>query len=165
MLSVILAVAVSALMLGADQYTKYLISSKFVLGEGTEFIKGFIDIRYIHNTGGAWGILSGNTWLLLSVSVIVMLILITLFLKFGANSRLMLWGVSLVISGGLGNLIDRVFRDGNVVDFLHFEFFPTFPIFNVADICVVVGAGLLILYFIIDTARDYKKAKCKNEQD
>ncbi len=163
MLSAILAIVVSSLMLAVDQLTKYFISSNFALGEGTDFIKGFIDIHYIHNTGGAWGILSGNTWVLLSVSIVVMLILVTLLLKLGTKSKLMFWAVSLVISGGLGNLIDRVFRNGRVIDFLHFEFFPTFPIFNVADICVVVGAGLLILYFIIDTVNEYKKAKLKNE--
>lgn len=157
MVSIILAVLSSLLILGADQYTKYFISSNFTLGEGTDFIKGFIDIQYIHNTGGAWGILSGNTWVLLSLTIIVMLILITLLLKVGMKSKLLFWAVSLIISGGIGNLIDRVFRNGNVVDFLHFEFFPTFPIFNIADIAVVVGAGLLILYFVIDTVKDLKK--------
>ena len=64
-----------------------------------------------------------------------------------------------MISGGIGNLIDRVFRDGKVIDFLHFEFYPTFPVFNVADIAVVTGAGLLILYFVLDTIKDSRKAK------
>ncbi len=164
MLSIILAVISSVFVLGADQYTKYYISSEFELFERADFIKGFIDIQYIHNNGGAWGILSGNTWILLSLTIIVMLILITLLLKIGIKSKLLFWAVSLVISGGVGNLIDRIFREGNVVDFLHFEFWPTFPIFNVADIAVVVGAGLLILYFVIDTVKDYKRFK-KNEQN
>ena len=60
-------------------------------------------------------------------------------------------------------MIDRVFRDGKVVDFLHFEFYPTFPVFNVADIGVVVGAGLLILYFVLDTLKDIRKGAAKNE--
>ncbi len=162
MLSVILALVTSVLVLAADQYTKYFISTSFQLGQGTDFIKGFIDIQYIHNTGGAWGILSGNTWVLLSLTVIVMLILLTLLLKIGMKSKLLFWAVSLVISGGIGNLIDRIFRNGNVVDFLHFEFFPTFPVFNIADIAVVVGAGLLILYFVIDTVNDYKNGKKTN---
>lgn len=73
-MSYILAVVCSFLILLLDQLTKFLISNNFTLGEGTDFIKGFIDIVYIHNTGGAWGILSGNTWGLLSLTVIVMLI-------------------------------------------------------------------------------------------
>lgn len=163
MTSYILALVCGLAVLGADQYTKYLISSTMTLGEKAEFINGFIDITYIHNTGGAWGLLSGYTWVLLSLTVIVMLICITLLLKTGMKSKLLFWAISLVLSGGFGNLIDRIFRGGNVVDFLHFEFYPTFPVFNIADISVVVGAGLLILYFILDTVREYKKAKIARE--
>ncbi len=163
MLSIILAIICSLSILGLDQYTKYFISTNFELGQGTKFINGFIDIHYIHNTGGAWGILSGNTWILLSLTFIVMLILITLLLKIGMKSKLLFWAVSLVVSGGIGNLIDRIFRDGNVVDFLHFEFFPSFPVFNVADIAVVTGGGLLILYFLIDMINEQKREKALNE--
>ena len=162
-MSYILAVVCSFLILLLDQLTKFLISNNFTLGEGTDFIKGFIDIVYIHNTGGAWGILSGNSWGFLSLTVILMLILITLLLKIGRKSKLLFWAVSLVISGGVGNLIDRIFRGGNLVDFLHLEFFPTFPVFNVADIAVCTGAGLLILYFVLDTIADYKNKKIENE--
>ncbi len=165
MLSYILALATSLLVLGADQLTKYLISTNFELGQGRDFLKGIIDIVYIHNTGGAWGMLSGYTWILLSLTVIVMLILITLLIKIGMKSKLLFWAVSLVVSGGIGNLIDRIFRNGNVVDFLHFEFFPTFPVFNIADISVVVGAGLLILYFILDTVKEYKGSKISPKAD
>ena len=163
MVTYILGVVCAFLLLGADQLTKYLISSNMTLGEGKEFINGIIDIVYIHNTGGAWGMLSGYTWVLLSLTVIAMLVCITLLLKSGMKSKLLFWSICLIISGGIGNFIDRIFRGGNVVDFLHFEFWPTFPIFNVADICVVVGAGLLVLYFIIDTVKESKKAKIKSE--
>ncbi|MBQ6848363.1 MAG: signal peptidase II [Clostridia bacterium] len=159
MLSIVLAIISSVLILGADQYTKYFISSNFELYEKADFINGIIDIQYIHNDGGAWGILSGNTWVLLSVTTIVILILITLLLKIGMKSKLLFWAASLIISGGIGNLIDRIFRGGSVVDFLHFEFFPTFPIFNIADISVVIGSGLLSAYFVIDMINDYRKNK------
>ncbi len=158
MLSCILAAVTALAVLGIDQYTKYYISNNFILwGEPKDFIKGVIDIQYIHNTGGAWGMLSGYTWVLLAVTLSVMIILTVLLFKYGKKSRLLVWAVCLVISGGLGNLIDRAFRKGNVIDFLHFEFFPSFPIFNVADIAVCIGAGLLVLYFIIDTVKDLKK--------
>ena len=163
MLSYILAIITSVLTLLADQYTKYFISSNFQLGEGTNFLRGFIDIVYIHNTGGAWGLLSGSTYILLGLTCIIIAFLIVYFVKYGQKSKLLFWAVSLVISGGLGNMIDRVFRNGKVVDFLHFEFYPTFPVFNVADIGVVVGAGLLILYFVLDTLKDIRKGAAKNE--
>ena len=163
MLSYILAIITSVLTLLADQYTKYFISSNFRLGEGTNFLKGFIDIVYIHNTGGAWGLLSGSTYILLGLTCVIITFLIVYFVKYGRKSKLLFWAISLVISGGLGNMIDRVFRGGKVVDFLHFEFYPTFPVFNVADIGVVVGAGLLILYFVLDTLKDIRKGAAKNE--
>lgn len=163
MLSYILAIITSVLTLLADQYTKYFISSNFQLGEGTNFLRGFIDIVYIHNTGGAWGLLSGSTYILLALTCVIIAFLIVYFVKYGRKSKLLFWAISLVISGGLGNMIDRVFRGGKVVDFLHFEFYPTFPVFNVADIGVVVGAGLLILYFVLDTLKDIRKGAAKNE--
>ncbi len=159
MLSCILAFLCALLVLAADQYTKYLVSTTFAYGESAELLRGFIDLQYIHNTGGAWGMLSGKTWILLSLTVIVMIILLVYLIKIGRKSKLMVWAVSLVLAGGMGNLIDRVFRQGNVIDFLHFEFYPTFPIFNIADIAVVIGAGLLILYFILDTVKENRSLK------
>lgn len=160
MVSYILAVVCGALVIIADQFTKYLIAANFSLHETREFLSGFIEFTYIHNRGGAWGMLYGYTYILVPVTVVVMAICIFLYVKYSKKNKLMFWAVALVLSGGIGNMIDRVFRSGNVVDFLHFEFFPSFPVFNVADCAVVVGAGLLILYFILDWV---KEAKQKNE--
>lgn len=159
MISYILAVAVGILLFAADRYTKIYIATNFELAETKDFIKGFIDITYIHNKGGAWGMLSGYTWLLLSVTVIVMLVCIALLLKYGVKDKLMFWAIILVLSGGLGNMADRIFKDGNVVDFLHFSFFPQFPVFNVADCGIVVGASLLVLYFLIGMIKEEKQKK------
>ena len=156
MISYILALVIGAAILAADQYTKFLIMSSFKIGEGTDFIKGLIDIVYIHNKGGAWGILEGHTWGLLAMTIVIMLICLALLFKWGAKNKLLFWAMSLVLFGGLGNMIDRIFRDGNVVDFLHFEFWPTFPVFNVADCAIVIGVALLVIYFIFDTIKDMK---------
>ena len=165
MISYILAFLCGVLLLGADQLTKYYISTNFVLGESREFFSGFIDLTYIHNRGGAWGMLYGRTYILLPITLVIMIICIIFYVKYGKKSRLLLWAITLVMSGGIGNMIDRVFRDGNVVDFLHFEFFPSFPVFNVADCAIVVGAGLLILYFILDAVREEKQKKLKNPSE
>lgn len=161
MISYILAVLCGVAVLVADQLTKYYIVSNFEIGGTAEFLKGFIDIIYINNKGGAWGILNGYTWALLSITAIVMVVCFTLLLKLGKKNKILFWAITLVLFGGIGNMIDRIFRDGNVVDFLHFEFWPTFPIFNVADCAVVVGAGLLIFYFIYDSIKDAKEKKLK----
>ena len=159
MFSYILAILCGIVVLAVDQFTKYYIISNFALGQSSEFINGFIDIIYINNKGGAWGILEGYTWTLLAVTAILMIVCFTLLLKLGKHNKFIFWAISLVLFGGLGNMIDRVFRDGNVIDFLHFEFYPTFPIFNVADCAVVLGAILLAVYFIYDTVKDLKQKK------
>ncbi len=156
MISFITAGIGAVLILIFDQLTKFYIVSNFSLGESTEFLKGFIDIVYIHNEGAAWGMLSGKTWLLVLFTALAMIFCIYYLWKYGKNSKLMIIGFTLVISGGIGNLIDRVFRNGKVVDFLHFEFWPEFPVFNIADCAIVVGVGFLILYFLIDTVNEYK---------
>ncbi len=162
MISYILAVLCGALIILADRLTKYYISVNFVLGESREFINGFINLTYIHNRGGAWGMLYGHTYILIPLTVVIMAVCVFLYIKYGNKSRLLLWAITFVLSGGIGNMIDRVFHGGNVVDFLHFEFFPSFPIFNVADCAIVVGAGLLILYFILDAIKEEKQKRAEN---
>ncbi len=164
MISYILAIICGIGFLAADQISKFYIISNFELGESTDFLKGFIDIIYINNKGGAWGILEGQTWTLLSITAILLIVCFTLLLKLGKKNKLLFWAITLILFGGVGNMIDRIFRDGNVVDFLHFEFYPTFPIFNIADCAVVIGAGLLIFYFIYDSYRDAKLKKSKVAQ-
>ncbi len=165
MLSYILAVVSAVLLLGADQLTKYLVSTGFTLGERREFLNGFIDLTYIHNRGGAWGLLYGKTYILIPITVIVMAVCIILYKKYGKKNKLLFWAIMLVLSGGIGNMIDRVFRDGNVIDFLHFEFFPSFPVFNVADCAIVVGAVLLILYFLIDSVKESKQKSAEKADE
>lgn len=159
MTSYILAFVCGLAVIGIDRLTKYYIASTFALGEGCDFIKGFIDICYIHNRGAAWGIFSGKTWFLVALTSVVMIVCIFLLIKTFKDNKLMLWAITLVLSGGIGNLIDRVFFGGNVIDFLHFEFWPTFPIFNVADCAIVIGAGLMMLGFLMDMAKDTKNKK------
>lgn len=165
MISCILAALCGVLILVFDQLTKYYIMSNFHLGESCDFIKGLIDIVYIHNEGAAWGMLSGKTWVLICFTVLAMVFCGYFFVKYGKNNKLMLWGLALVVSGGIGNLIDRVFRDGKVIDFLHFEFWPQFPVFNVADCAIVIGVGLLVLYFILDTLNEMKQKKFEKENN
>ncbi len=159
MVSYILATITGIVFLVADQFTKVFIQNNFEMAKSYEFLPGIIDITYIHNDGGAWGMLGGYTWLLLSVTIVIMLVCIALLLKYGIKDKLMFWAITLVLSGGVGNMIDRIFRNGNVIDFLHFEFFPTFPVFNVADCAIVIGSGLLMLYFFLGLINDEKKKR------
>lgn len=161
MVSYILAAVTGVIVLVADQFTKYFISNNFEMAKSYEFLPGIVDITYIHNDGAAWGMLGGYTWLLLSITIVVMLGCIALLLKWGLRDKIMFWSAMLILSGGVGNMIDRIFRGGNVIDFLHFEFWPTFPVFNVADCAICVGAGLIILSLfksIFDEQRQKSRA-------
>lgn len=158
-MSYILAVAVGIIMLAADQYTKYLAGLYVPMtGPGMEFIPGFIGFWRTNNGGAAWGFLEGHTWLLLSVTIVIMIICVAMLLKYGLKDKLLFWAITLVLSGGMGNLIDRLFRGGEVVDFIHLEFME-FPMFNVADCTIVIGAGLMVLYFVLDVFKEAKKRK------
>lgn len=166
MVSYILAALTGAIVLGVDQITKFWISTNLEISKSYDilpkFLNKFIGITYINNSGGAWGMLGGYTWLLLSLTIVIMLVCIALLLKCGVRNKLMFWAIMLILSGGLGNMIDRIFRGGNVVDFLEFKFIR-FPIFNIADCAIVIGAGILLLYFFKDMI-DENKAKRFNTE-
>lgn len=144
MVSYILAAITAVIVLAADQFVKYFVSSNLVQGVSYDFIPGFIDIIYIKNDGAAWGMLGGYTWLLISITIVVMLAGIALLLKWGLKDKVLFWSAALILAGGIGNMIDRIFNDGFVVDFLNFSFID-FPVFNIADCSIVIGAGLIIL--------------------
>ena len=108
---------------------------------------GLVDIRLVHNTGGAWGIFSNSTFALGLFSVLVCLAIAVYFF---ATVRQTNWvqtiAFALIVGGGVGNAIDR-FTQGFVTDFIEFSFFD-FPVFNIADIGVTCGFALLILGII-----------------
>ena len=157
-MSYIIAIIVSALILIADQVAKYLVVANFTFGEPVTFINGIINLTYITNEGAAFGILQGGRWFFLAATVIIMIFCICMLIKKTYESKMMFWAICLVLSGGTGNLIDRVFRGGKVIDFIEFAFIK-FPVFNIADCAVVTGACLIVLCFIIDIINSSRKEK------
>ncbi|OVE74066.1 signal peptidase II [bacterium B17] len=140
MLTLSLIVVVTLL----DQVTKELIRNSFSLYEQLEVIPGFFQITYIRNTGAAWGMLAGAGGLLTILSIVMIIVLVSFRRHIMYDSLLHKITFSLMISGIVGNLIDRV-RHGYVVDFLDF-FVGThhFPAFNVADSAICIGVALYI---------------------
>ena len=144
-----------------DQITKFLAVAN-IKGNGTvDFIPHFLSFRYHENRGAAWGILSDHRWVFMVVSTIAILFIIGILIYFRIkninNSLLLKVSLCFFCGGGIGNMIDR-FRLEYVVDFLNFEFID-FPIFNVADSFISVGAALMVLYLILDTIKDWKKSQ------
>ena len=158
----IVAVVTAVFLLAVDQFTKYIVITNMQIFDTIPFIDGIMDFTYIHNTGAAWGIMNKHTWFLIVFTAIAMAICTFVLIKYAKESKLFFFALCLILSGGIGNMIDRVFRDGRVIDFLHVQFID-FPIFNIADITVCVGAGLLILYFVLDMIKEHKEKKTKGE--
>ena len=163
-MSFVLAGIVAVIFLVADQVTKYIVATNMELGSSVGFLNGFLDFTYTLNDGGAWGMLGGYRWLLLASTAAIMAVIVVLIIRNKLKSKLLFWAGALIISGGIGNMIDRIFNGGRVVDFLEVKFID-FPVFNIADCAVVIGAGLLILYFILDTVREEKEKKAKKEAE
>ena len=148
---------VIAVSVFVDQLTKWLAVIFVKGGDPIGVIPWFIEFAYVENRGAAWGMFSDQRWIFMIVSTIAIVgILVFLFLKRPTN-KLLSAALLLIVSGGIGNMIDRVLL-GYVVDFLNFTFI-SFPVFNVADSFVCIGAGMLMLYLIISTVKEYKDEK------
>ncbi|AOZ91657.1 signal peptidase II [Paenibacillus crassostreae] len=138
-----------------DQGTKYLVASRMELSEQIPVIGNFFLITSHRNRGAAFGILQDQRWFFILITSIVVIAIIWYLQKvMKTSNKLLPLALSLVLGGAIGNFIDRVIA-GEVVDFLMFNFGNyTFPIFNVADSCIVVGVGLIILDSFLDMKRN-----------
>lgn len=145
-------------MLLADQTTKVLVDNSFKLGESVLIAENFFSLTYVTNKGAAWGILNGYAWLLLLIAAGVMAaaIFFMRWLTDGFNERYL--ALIMIISGIIGNSIDRIWR-GEVVDFLdlHIANYHWPPVFNIADSSICVGVCIFFLSNLLRTAGHYKK--------
>ena len=146
-------------IVAADQVTKFLVVENIALYEKVTVFPGFIGLTYAQNTGGAWSLFSGATWLFVLVfAVLTVLIFVEYFWKRMPFTTFERWCIAAIYGGGLGNMIDRV-RLGYVVDMIRTEFI-SFPIFNVADCFITCGCFAMIvslLFFNKDFWKDEKK--------
>lgn len=133
---------------GFDQITKYLAMNHLKHSDGIEILPGIFRLEYLENHGAAFGILQEQRILLLIFTGLIFFFLSLLYYKIPMQLRYipMLAVLVLLLSGAVGNLIDRIFHS-YVVDFFYFSLID-FPIFNVADCYVVVGVGLALLLLL-----------------
>ncbi len=139
-------IALFLVFLAADQAVKLWVVQHLALYESAPLLPGFLELRYIQNTGGGWSILSDYTWLLSILTAFIMLVLLYLLLRRIVRHPLGRTACVLLLAGGCGNLIDRL-RLGYVVDMFNFQFI-SYPVFNVADIAVVIGMILAAVYYL-----------------
>ncbi len=142
-----------------DQITKLIALRALQPVGSVVVIPGVLRFTYVENRGAAFGMLSDNRWVFMIISTlaIVALLIYLCVCVFRPESKLACMALSMIISGGIGNMIDRV-RLGFVVDFIDFCAFPRLWmwVFNFADACVCVGGGMLILWLILSMVSDYK---------
>lgn len=150
--------AVLALLLVLlDQGVKYLVLTKIPLGGHVPFLPHLLELTYVQNTGAAFSILETHTWLLALVSLVMSALLAWALFKPLFRHPLGRFFLALVLAGAVGNLIDRALR-GFVVDMFN-VLFMSFAVFNVADICVVVGGiGLGVYYLLLADKLEPKEA-------
>ncbi len=136
-----------ALMTVADRIVKKAVmASPLAGGDTMTLIPGFLQLRYVENTGAAFGIFGGHTAALSVVTAVIILFGLGLIFSKRVKSKALLASVCLLAGGGLGNLIDRVFQ-GYVVDYIEITAFD-FAVFNLADCFVTVGAAVLFIYTV-----------------
>ncbi|MDR2655412.1 MAG: signal peptidase II [Oscillospiraceae bacterium] len=157
----VLVIALSAV--GADQLFKWLALEYLKPVSSFNIIRNVLELHYVENRGAAFGILVDNKIMLVGFTAVLIIALAFFLVKNHGRHLLLKTGVSLIVSGGLGNLIDRIFR-GFVVDYIYFV--PiNFPVFNLADICITSGTALVLIYVLFFDAKDSKKAKPEKEPD
>ncbi len=157
---VYIALLMALIFIGADQWIKVWAAENLAGKVPVQFIKfgdtEVINLSYCENTGAAFSILSGQTTLLSIITAVVIIIAIYLLLSKKIKQPFLIFSVALIIAGGLGNLIDRIFR-GYVIDYIEVKLFR-FAVFNFADCCVVIGAIMMMVFALfLDKESEPKK--------
>ena len=161
-IKVVIGIVLAAALAAIDQLTKWLVVSNMQLHESIHLIKfgdtQVLNLSYYLNDGSAFSMFEGQTTMLIVVTCAMMTAMLVAMLIGKVKRTSSILAFSLVIGGGVGNLIDRVFNDGKVIDFIDVRII-NFAIFNFADICAVCGGILLCVLVLLDEIRDRKAAK------
>ena len=137
-----LMIGLAVLLAAVDQILKLLVV-QFL-------IPGLLNLTYVENRGAAFGILSNQRWLFIVLTCLLMLVVFFLLFRYQNHTILTFLACGLILGGGVGNLIDRIWM-GYVVDYISVSFFP--PVFNFADCAVVIGTALFVIHVIFFAER------------
>ena len=143
-----LYIITAAIVLVADILTKIFAVKNLAPVYSIEVIKNLLSFTYVENKGIAFGMFSGGRFVFIAVTLVILFLVLTIIFKPPKEKRSVFLksGGALVVSGAIGNLVDRILY-GYVVDFIEVKFID-FPVFNVADIAVCVGAGILLIHYL-----------------
>ncbi len=137
----------------ADQASKVAVQMLMYQGESIPVVPPVFYLTYIMNPGAAFGLLAHRTTLFITVTVLLVAGALLVYKKISPGKPLLRYGLGLVVGGALGNMVDRL-RYGRVVDFLDFR---VWPVFNLADVAIFIGACFLIWELLKDTGKNPKK--------
>ena len=140
----------SVIIIFVDQIIKYLISHNIKLNSHICIFKKIFYIAHVRNDGAAWSIMSGDKWLLILIALIAIVIIYKTFIENKKIDKMDTLIYSLLLGGIIGNLVDRIIY-GYVIDYVEFIIFKyRYPIFNLADICIVIA----VIFIIIKSIRE-----------
>ena len=159
----VILIAVIAGVIGFDQLTKWLTIVHLDEWESFPLWQDVLHFTYVKNTGMAFGMLKDHRWVFMVFSAIAIVGLAIYLFRFRPESRWMQIAMAFIIGGGIGNMIDRIIL-GYVIDFIDFTLI-NFAVFNVADSFVCIGAGMMIVYLLIDLVREIKLEKAKKAEE
>ncbi|MBR4307963.1 MAG: signal peptidase II [Oscillospiraceae bacterium] len=155
----LLGIIVCAIV-GLDQWVKWLTIQNIPKHTVGEPVLGLFRLAHHRNTGAAWSMLEGQTWFFLAVLVVFVLVVAFMIWKKWLTKKVELLCMASILGGAFGNAIDRLFRNGEVVDMIKFNFWMDFPTFNVADIFICVGCfGLMVYILCFDDETPLKAPK------
>ena len=140
------------LLIILDQAVKGYVVKEIPLGGMRRFIPKVVSLTYLKNSGAAFSMLENQQWFFTIITLIAMGAAFVYLYRHITGSIWLLLGLTLIISGGIGNFIDRL-RQGFVVDMFHLDFM-NFAIFNVADIYLTIGVGLLLIYLLREESHE-----------
>lgn len=149
----IIALVSAVVLLAIDQITKYFVLKYLKPVGAVTVISGLLEFSYVENTGAAFGLFKNSMWFIMALTVVAFIVIAIVLFRYKYHTAFSYIAATLLIAGGVGNLIDRILY-GFVVDFIHALFFNY--VFNFADCCVTVGAVLFVLHIIVLSYREKK---------
>lgn len=162
----------AALLALIDQLIKLWVVRDFALGESRAWLHigktELMRLTYVLNDGVAFSALAGKRIIITAIPFVLLAVCVLGLLRFGRESKLVTCGIAMCMGGGIGNLIDRLFNGGEVIDYLDLQLFD-FAVFNFADCCICIGVALAGIYLLFLEGRGKQEATAptdaKPEQD
>ncbi len=160
----LVSTVIAVILVAVDQIVKNWAADTLIKGD-IAIIENVLYLKYAENTGVAFSMFSDNRWILVGVTSLMLIAVLAFFLSGKVTEKLEIFSLSLLLAGGVGNLIDRISL-GYVIDYIDVRII-NFAIFNIADICICVGAFLLCVavYFSDKKEAEEKKAKASEFDD